>query len=616
MDYKAIGLKAGLECHQQLNTKKLFCNCESETTEEAGDFVIHRKLRPVVSENGEFDKASLQEYKKMREYIYEGFYKNTCLVELDEEPPHRINQDALRTVLEVASKTNSDIFDICFVMRKIVIDGSNTSGFQRTALIAQNGFLDIGQKKVRVSCICLEEDAAKNAETTSHFIRYKLDRLGIPLIEFTTEPDLETPAEVKACAEKIGELFRITGKAKRGLGSIRQDVNVSISEGARVEIKGVQYLDLIDKYVEIEANRQLKLIEIKNKLNKMNLHSKQKLIVWDVTQELEKSESKKIKESISKGSIALAFVLQGFKEILGTEIQPNKRVGTEISCYVKAKTKAHGLLHIDELPNYGIEKNTVEEIKNKLKMQENDAFVIIVEEPKVAEQAVKVAYDRCMELFEGVPKETRNPLPDGTTEYSRPLAGAARMYPETDIPSIEINKTELSHIKNNLPMWYSERIEKYIMHGLNKQMSESVAKSNYAKDFEALLGKYNTISLCDFFAQLPEKYELEKYLWILNAEKENKIDRKDFKEIIAKMENKISKEDILASMIKSELDADSKKIILSVIESRKDFIKEKKENALNPLMGIALKEILAKTGKKPDMKQLSDFIKEEIKKIK
>ncbi len=614
MDYKSIGLKAGLECHQQLNTKKLFCNCESETTEEAGDFLVHRKLRPVVSETGEFDKAALQEYKKMREYIYEGFYKNTCLVELDEEPPHRINNDALKTVLEVATKTNSDVFDTAFVMRKIVIDGSNTSGFQRTALIAQNGFLNVGPKKVRVSCICLEEDAAKQVETTLHYIKYKLDRLGIPLIEFTTEPDLETPEEVKKCAEKIGELFRITGRAKRGLGSIRQDVNISIKDGARVEIKGVQYLDLIDKYVEIEANRQLKLIEIKNNLHKAHLQSKQKLIVWDITSELEKSESKRIKESISKGLVALAFVLQGFKGILGTEIQPNKRVGTEISGYVKAKTKALGLLHSDELPNYGIGQNVVDEIKEKLKMQKEDAFIIIVEDKKTVETAIKVAFERAMELFEGVPKETRNPLPDGTTEYSRPLPGAARMYPETDIPPIEINKTELLHIKNNLPMWYSERLEKYQMYGLNKQMSEAVAKSNYAKDFESLLGKYNIISLCDFFAQLPEKYNLEKYLWILDAEKEEKINRKDLHNAIQELQKGKTKEEILLLLLKSELDSATKNIILTVLNQNKDFIKQKGENALNPMMGSCMKEILAKTGKKPDMKQLSDFIKEEIKK--
>ena len=259
-DYKALGLKAGLECHQQLNTKKLFCKCESELQETKGDFKVIRKLRAVASETGEFDKAALQEFNKGREYIYDGYKNKICLVELDEEPPHVINENALNVSLEIALKTHSEIYDIAFVMRKLVIDGSNTSGFQRTCVIAKNGYLDIGIKEVGIQTICLEEDACQNIESNSNFINYGLDRLGIPLIEFTTKAELNTPEEVKKCAEKIGELFRITGKAKRGLGSIRQDVNVSIAKGARVEIKGVQYLDLIDKYVENELSRQVSLV--------------------------------------------------------------------------------------------------------------------------------------------------------------------------------------------------------------------------------------------------------------------------------------------------------------------------------------------------------------------
>lgn len=613
-NYKELGLRAGLECHQQLNTKKLFCNCESELQETKGDFQIKRKLRPVASESGEFDKAALQEFNKGREYIYDGYKDKICLVELDEEPPHPINNDALRVTLEVALKTNSEIYDNAFVMRKIVIDGSNTSGFQRTSKIAQAGSLDINEKKVRVASICLEEDACQNLESNANFINWGLDRLGIPLIEFTTEPDLSTPEEVKKCAEKIGELFRITGKAKRGLGSIRQDVNVSIAKGARVEIKGVQYLDLIDKYVENECQRQVALVDVKEHLNKLKIKDKMKFEIIDVTKELAQSESNKIIESLNKGQVAYAIALPHFKGILGKETMPGKRVGSEISSYVKAKTKALGLFHIDELPKYGITQKNLDDVCKKLKLGKDDGFIIIVQEKKVCEQALKVAFDRTMQLFDGVLEETRNPLPDGTTEYSRPLPGAARMYPETDVPVIDIDKSILQELKKDLPMWYDERIKYYNKFGLNAQISVQVAKSNYARIFTKLVDKYNPLSLAELFVLLPEVSKVENYLWILDAEKKGTINKKDFPIAIKKLQDGLTNDEILNSLKKSKLDSESKKIIDELLKKNKDFIKTH-HNPVSAMMGSIMKELQARN-KKPDMKQLSQYLDEEIKKIK
>ncbi len=610
LDYKKIGLKAGIECHQQLSTKKLFCNCESELTEEIGDLEIKRRLRPVASETGEFDKAALQEFNKGKEIIYNAISDHICLVELDEEPPHEINKEALNVALEVALKTDSEIFDKAFIMRKLVIDGSNTSGFQRTVLLAQNGTLDINGKKVGVGSICLEEDAAKNLESTEHYTKYKLDRLGIPLIEFTTKPDLNTPEEVKACAAKIGELFRITGKAKRGLGSIRQDVNVSIKNGARIEIKGVQYLDLIDKYVELEALRQLNLLDIKETLNKITSKEKQKFEIIDVTDEINKSENKKAVEGIKDGQKALAITLTGFNGIIGKEIQPNRRVGTELSSYAKAKTKVKGLFHSDELPKYGINQDVVNNIKKKMKLENKDAFIIIVEKKEIAEKALKVVYDRALILFEEIPEETRNPLEDATTEYSRPLPGAARMYPETDVPMIEITLNQLDKIKKDLPLWYEERIQKYIDAGLNKQLAEQVAKSNYGKEFTQRLKKYDIKALADFINALPDKFDVNKNDWIINE-----IDRKDYKTAIDMILNKKTKAEIIKALSKSELDSNAKDIINKIFEERIEFIKQKKEFALNPLMGESMKQIFEKTGNKPDMKQLSNYLKEKLEKM-
>ena len=218
MDYKAIGLRAGLECHQQLNTKKLFCDCESELQETKGDFQITRKLRPVASETGEFDAAALQEFKKGKEYVYDGYKDKICLVELDEEPPHRINEDALGAALEIALKINAEIYDIAFVMRKIVIDGSNTSGFQRTSIIAQNGFIELENKKVGIQSICLEEDACQNLESNASYIHYGLDRL----VVVQSHAAKETWSAHRGTPRVAGADAATTGPTRWLLGGIHQ----------------------------------------------------------------------------------------------------------------------------------------------------------------------------------------------------------------------------------------------------------------------------------------------------------------------------------------------------------------------------------------------------------
>ncbi|MDO8627360.1 MAG: Glu-tRNA(Gln) amidotransferase GatDE subunit E, partial [Candidatus Diapherotrites archaeon] len=234
-DYKDLGLKAGLECHQQLDTGKLYCHCPGELTEAKPEFLFHRKIRPTPSELGEYDKAALEAFSKNYTYSYESYNALNCLVELDEEPPQSINKKALDTVLEVALLADSSVLDEFQTMRKAIIDGSTVSGFQRTMLVSLGGKIKLLNKEIGIATIMLEEDASRTIAKTENGITYRIDRLGIPLIELATQPELHTPEEVKECALKIGELFRITGKAKRGIGTIRQDVNISIREGTRVE---------------------------------------------------------------------------------------------------------------------------------------------------------------------------------------------------------------------------------------------------------------------------------------------------------------------------------------------------------------------------------------------
>jgi Glu-tRNA(Gln) amidotransferase subunit E-like FAD-binding protein len=261
LDYAELGFKCGIEIHQQLEGKKLFCSCPTEIRKEKPDFEAVRRLRASAGEQGKIDKAALHEQKKNKYFLYYGYNDITCEVELDEEPPHPINQDAMKAALQISKMLNCTIIDKIQVMRKTVIDGSNTSGFQRTMLVGMNGWLEVDGKKIGIESVCLEEEACQIIERKKDHDIYNLSRLGIPLIEIATAADIKTPVEAREAAAKIGMILRSTDACKRGIGSIRQDVNLSIKGGARVEIKGFQELKSIPKVIEFEIERQLKLIK-------------------------------------------------------------------------------------------------------------------------------------------------------------------------------------------------------------------------------------------------------------------------------------------------------------------------------------------------------------------
>jgi len=261
LDYKKLGFKCGIEIHQQLEGLKLFCNCPTIIRRDKPDFTIRRELRATAGETGDIDQAAAHEQKKQKFFLYQGYEDTTCLVEADEEPPHPINQDALSTTLQVAKLLNAKVVDQIQVMRKTVIDGSNTTGFQRTALVGIDGYVEINGKKIGIPVICLEEEACQIVKRTADCDVYNLSRLGIPLIEIATDPTISDPVECRDVAARIGMILRSTGKCKRGIGSIRQDVNLSIKGGARVEVKGFQELKSIPKVIDNEVKRQLDLIK-------------------------------------------------------------------------------------------------------------------------------------------------------------------------------------------------------------------------------------------------------------------------------------------------------------------------------------------------------------------
>ncbi len=485
IDWYLVGLRAGLEIHQQLNTKKLFCNCPSELSEKEPDYSIIRNLRPVPSETGEYDRAALVEFMKGYDYIYQGDRNHTCLVELDEEPPLPLPQkDALDTALMMCRYMNMNIFPYVQTMRKIVIDGSNTTGFQRTMLIGYGGYVEVDGRKYGIQTLCLEEDAARPLEKTGSTILYNLDRLGIPLIEIATKPDIRTPSEVKAVAERIGMLLRATGKVRRGLGTIRQDINVSIRNGARIEIKGVQDLSMMAEYVKKEVERQLRLLELKDLLNERDVEV---TAVKDITDYGKGIQSKIILSSLKKGGVLYGVCVKNARGLIGYELTTNRRFGSELADYVRVHAGLGGIFHSDELPKYGITEENINDIKRLLGCGESDAFILITGPEERVKLAVEVIKKRIEQAKEGIPEETRSPKDDGTTSYSRPLPGAARMYPETDVKPVIIDEEYLRYIDSILPPLPEERKEYYMSLGLSNDMVERLVKDRNVFLFDYLV---------------------------------------------------------------------------------------------------------------------------------
>lgn len=326
--------------------------------------------------------------------------------------------------------------------------------------------------------MCLEEDACRIVERKEKEVIYRIDRLGIPLVEIsTTPPDIHHPEQAKVVAKYIGDALRATRKVKRGLGTIRQDLNVSIrGGGARVEIKGVQELDMIPLIIEREVERQLNLIRIRDELKRRGGVKPEdiKEEFYDVTEIFQNTGSKIIARTIKSGGKVLAVKLPPkFRGLIGKEIQPGRRLGTEMAD--RAKKYVRGIFHIDELPNYGITELEVNAVIEKLGLGEEDAFVLVAAEEETAKNALREVIKRAREAIEGVPEETRRALPDGNTQYMRPLPGKARMYPETDIPSIFLPPEEKERIRANLPELPQERVERYVKeYKIDRSLAETL----------------------------------------------------------------------------------------------------------------------------------------------
>ena len=485
-DYAKLGLKAGLEIHRQLDTKtKLFCNCPAKIRDDRPDVVVQRKLRASAGEAGKIDPAAAYEQQRDRHFVYGGYNDSVCAIELDEEPVHDMNPEALKTGLQVALLLKTRPVYGAIVMRKTVIDGSNTSGFQRTTLIARNGFIELLSGKVRISSVCLEEDSAKIVERSDSCNVYNLSRLGIPLVEIATEADITGPEQLREVAEYIGMILRSTGKVKRGLGTIRQDVNVSIKGGSRVEIKGAQDLRLLQKLVEYEALRQKNLLELVRELKNAEISEK----ITDVSSIFTGSNSKMIKATLAKNGAVKAIKLKNFKGLVGREIQPDRRLGTELSDYAKAFGKVSGIIHSDELPGFGITQEEVGKINAALGCGDSDAFALVAAERSRAEKALNAVIARAKQAKKGVPKEVRKSNANGTTTFLRPMSGSARMYPETDV---KIMRPTAEGIK--LPQLITEKAAGYESIGVGRDLAHTLVKTGAEQFFEEMTEQFSRIN--------------------------------------------------------------------------------------------------------------------------
>ncbi len=623
MNYEKLGLKMGLEIHQQLNTrKKLFCPCKCELTDKKPDYKLSRYLRPTQSELGKIDRAAFEESRRKLKFIYESYDHETCLVEADDEPPHPLNREALEIALVIASLLNMSVVDEFHTMRKQVIDGSNTGGFQRTGLVATDGKLETDYGTVKIENLCLEEDAARRMGQKEGKVVFRLDRLGIPLLEVTTDPSMKHPEQVREVAYQLGQVLRST-KVKRGLGTIRQDLNISIAEGARVEIKGVQDLDLMPKMVENEVKRQVNLIEIINELKRREAIVDN--TITNVSDLFKETRSKIISKAISKGGSVLTIKLEGFKGLIGKEVQPGRRFGTELAAYAK-KMGVSGIFHTDELPAYGVTDEEVLAVSKCIELSENDAFIIVADEEEKARNAITEVQRRAKTAITEVPEETRKALEDANTEYLRPLSTASRMYVETDIPTTVITREYVEDIKSNLPELPEEKkfriIEQY---HLSEDIASQLVRLDKVYDFEDIMVSSNLDQTTVGSTLAYTLKELRR-----DGNDVSKLDTSVLKgTFILVEEGKIAKEavpDVLVGLCSEESspeetasrlnlimlsEEDVEFVIDELISENIKMVEERGMGAMGALMGKSMQKLQGKA----DGKQVNKLLRDKIQNI-
>ena len=627
IDYSKVGLKTGLEVHQQLDTEtKLFCSCKPQLFKEEPEIMFLRRLRPTQSELGQIDPAAFFEFQKGVKIRYEANRKTSCLVEMDEEPPHDLDREAVEIALTVALMMNAKSVNEIHVMRKTVIDGSNTTGFQRTCVIALNGEIVIKGKQIPIQHVSLEEDAARKMGEKGSTIRYRIDRLGIPLIEVTTAPVIYSPQEAEKTALAIGRILRATRKVKRGLGTIRQDLNISIRDGALTEIKGVQQLELVSKVVDYEVQRQLGLLKIRDELKKRGVtegNIKDKFI--DVSSVFNQTKCKVVKKALSQNQRVIAIKLSKFAGLLKMELAPNMRLGSEMADIAHFWGRVGGIFHTDELPAYGITVKEIDDLKKLVKSGPQDAVVFIADAVENATDALKAVTQRAREAVKGVPEETRAANPDGTTRYMRPRPGAARMYPETDVPPIQLSEEYVEKLRTCLPELPEQKVRRLTKeYGLNPKLVEQILNSEYVDLFErvaketkvsptviavALTETMKALRRDGIEVEMISDEQLRELFCLVDAGETAKEAIPDIITWLSEHEGATVKEAVESLGLTMISQEELERIIDDLMRENKSLIEERKEGAFGLLMGMIMKKVRGRV--KAEL--VSEILKRKLK---
>jgi glutamyl-tRNA(Gln) amidotransferase subunit E len=454
-DLKKLGFKCGIEVHQQLLTeKKLFCRCPAGKYSREYHAEVLRHMRPTLSEMGVYDGCALMEFKTKKEIVYLLNKESVCTYELDDTPPFPINGDALDIAIELALMCGCSVIDEMHIARKQYLDGSIPTGFQRTGIVGVGGSIPFEGGKIGISHFSIEEDSCREASDEGHLIRFQTDRLGMPLIEVVTEACFKSPEDAARGVRHIGRMLRASGKVRRGLGGVRQDVNVSIKGGSRVEIKGVPRYQLIPALTRIEALRQKALLDIRDEIKKRGITPDNfESTEIDITDKLKNTKSLSLLKAIERGHRIRGIRLPGLAGILNRPTQPGRMFASELSGRVRVIAcldEIPNLFHTDNYPEY--QRNHIDSriVRRALGLGADDVGVIVWGSKADTITAAQEIRGRIIEAMEGVPCETRQHLRDGLTDFERILPGADRMYPDTDHPPVKLTRDRVERIRSQL----------------------------------------------------------------------------------------------------------------------------------------------------------------------
>ncbi|HPM41157.1 MAG TPA: Glu-tRNA(Gln) amidotransferase subunit GatE [bacterium] len=499
-DLRKLGFKCGIEIHQQLFTeRKLFCRCPAHRYSDEHHAEVLRHMRPTLSEMGVYDGCALMEFKTKKEILYLLNKESVCTYEMDDTPPFPINQQALDIAIELALMVGCSIVDELHLARKQYLDGSIPTGFQRTGIVGINGGIPFEGKRIGVSHFSIEEDACREVTDEGHLIRFRTDRLGMPLIEVVTDACFKSPEEAARGVRHIGRILRATGKVRTGIGAVRQDVNVSIEGGRRVEIKGVPRYQLIPALTRTEALRQKALLDIQRELSRRGL-SAEKLDVFesDLTEELRNTRSPNLSAALGRGHRVRGIRIGGIRGILNTPTQPGRMFSSELAGRVRVIAcldEIPNLYHTDNYPEYPRSHIDLRTIRLGLKLKDDDVGVIAWGPAADTVTAMAEIKNRIAEAFDGVPCETRQHLRDGLTDFERILPGADRMYPDTDHPPVRITSERVERIRAGLPEPTFKVEERFAKYGLPPDVIPELALSSRIGLVDKLAGEGRDMKL-------------------------------------------------------------------------------------------------------------------------